>query len=155
MLKFFQKLYLFWGGLCFLLIYLVLFPIFAIIVQNEKWHKVGFQLNKIWAMGFFVSVLMPFGREVRGKIDKKRAYVYCPNHNSLLDIPTIGMSAKQFIVFVGKNSLSKIPIFGYMFNRLHIPIDRKSLRDSYKAFERAKQAILKGRSRVHQSHMKH
>lgn len=97
-------------------------------------------------MGYFISVLMPFSREVRAKIDKKKAYVYCPNHTSLLDIPTIGMSAKQFIVFVGKNSLSKIPIFGYMFNRLHIPIDRKSLRDSYKAFERAKEAILKGKS---------
>ncbi|MGB0522033.1 MAG: lysophospholipid acyltransferase family protein [Flammeovirgaceae bacterium] len=146
MSKFFKKIYLFWGGLWFFMIYVCLFPFFVIIVQREQWHKYGFVLNKLWAMGFFTSVLMPFGREVRGSINKKKAYVYCPNHASMLDIPTIGMSAKQFIVFVGKNSLSKIPIFGYMFNRLHIPINRNSLRDSYKAFERAKAAILKGRS---------
>ena len=146
MIKLLKQIYLFWGGLCFLLIYLCLFPFFALVVQKEKWHKYGYILNKIWAVGFFTSVFMPFIREVRGNIDRKQNYVYCPNHTSLLDIPTIGMSAKQFVVFVGKNSLSRIPIFGYMFDRLHIPIDRKSLRDSYKAFERAKQAIEKGRS---------
>ena len=146
MLMLLKKIYLVWGGIWFLTIYTLLFPFFALIVQKKKWHKYGYILNKIWGSVFFMTVFMPFSREIRGNIDPKKAYVYCPNHNSMLDIPTIGMSAKQFIVFVGKNSLSKIPMFGYMFNRLHIPIDRNSLRDSYKAFERAKTAILKGRS---------
>jgi len=146
MLKALNKLYLFWGLLFFFTVYLFLFPFFALIVQREQWHKYGYILNKIWGSSFFLSMFMPFGGEVRGALEKQKPYVYCPNHNSILDIPAIGMSAKQFIVFVGKNSLSRIPIFGYMFNRLHIPIDRKSIRDSYKAFEKAKEAILKGRS---------
>ncbi len=125
-------------------LYTLLFPFFFIAAQSPKWKRFAFYLNKIWASGFYIFTLMPFGREVRGKIDKKKAYVYCPNHTSYLDIPAVGMSAKQFIIFVGKNSLSKVPFFGYMFNRFHIPVDRTSIKDSYKAFERAKEAIDEG-----------
>lgn len=146
MLMLLKKIYLLWGTIWFFIIYAFLFPFFALIVQKDKWHKYGYLLNKIWGYAFFMSVFMPTVREYRGEIDTKKPYVYSPNHNSMLDIPTIGMSAKQFIVFVGKNSLSGIPAFGYMFNRLHIPVDRNSIRDSYKAFERAKVAILKGKS---------
>jgi 1-acyl-sn-glycerol-3-phosphate acyltransferase len=145
-LKFLKKIYFIYGMFSFAILYTLLFPFFFIAAQNTKWKRFAFYLNKIWASGFYISTLIPFGREVKGKIDKKKTYVYCPNHTSYLDIPAIGMSAKQFIVFVGKNSLSKVPFFGYMFNRFHIPVDRTSIKASYKAFEQAKEAIDKGRS---------
>ena len=146
MLQLLKKIYFIWGMILFSCIYIVLFPFYALIVQKESWYKFGFYLNKIWACCFYIGTLMPFSREYRGNFNRKGQYIYCPNHASYLDIPAIGMSAKQFIVFVGKNSLSKVLGFGYMFNRLHIPVNRASIKHSYQAFEKAKVAIDKGRS---------
>ena len=61
---------------------------------------------------------------------------------SYLDIPTVGLKSHTF-VFVGK-IIPRIPFFGYMYNRLHITVDRTSLRSKYNTYVRAKEAIDRG-----------
>jgi 1-acyl-sn-glycerol-3-phosphate acyltransferase len=47
---------------------------------------------------------------------------------------------------MGKDSLSKIPLFGFIFRGLNITVNRQSKTDSYQAFEKSKQAISEGKS---------
>ncbi len=75
----------------------------------------------------------------------KRQYVLCPNHTSALDIASIPLINETF-TFVGKNDIAKIPLFGYMFKKLHISVDRGSLRSQYQTIESSKAAIQKGKS---------
>lgn len=144
----FRAIYSIWGMLVFLLMYLLLFPLFFIVILKRQWHWLAMYLNKVWAGVFYVCTLIPFKREFKGGFDPKQHYVYCSNHTSYLDIPAIGAAASQFCVFVGKNSLSQVPLFGYMFSRLHIPIDRNNARNSLKALDQAKETLRFGHSVV-------
>lgn len=49
-------------------------------------------------------------------------------------------------MFVGKSSIQKVPVFGYMFKKLHITVDRASLRNRYETLQKSAAAIDKGKS---------
>ena len=72
--------------------------------------------------------------------------MYCSNHTSWLDIVIMGIIAKGDHTFIGKSSLTKIPLFGPMFRKLYITVDRTSRQHSYQAFQQSLDAIDKGRS---------
>lgn len=145
-MKLLRSIYSLWGLSIFIITYIFLFPFFWIIIRKEEWHRYARFLNRIWAGMFYHLCLIPFKVEIKGDLEQKQPYIYCANHASYLDIPALGMSTPDFGVFVGKNSLSKVPLFGYMFSRLHIPIDRKNPRSSIKSLERAKEVLRRGDS---------
>jgi 1-acyl-sn-glycerol-3-phosphate acyltransferase len=43
--------------------------------------------------------------------DQSKNFIFCPNHSSLIDIPVVFKSIDQYIVFLYKKELSRIPIF--------------------------------------------
>lgn len=47
---------------------------------------------------------------------------------------------------MGKNSMEKIPLFGYMYKRMHITVDRQNLKSRYKALNEAAEALEEGKS---------
>ncbi|MDX2191062.1 MAG: lysophospholipid acyltransferase family protein [Bacteroidota bacterium] len=75
---------------------------------------------------------------------KHQAYIYCANHTSYADIPTIYSAVLQDVNFIGKASLRKVPLFGYMYSRLHILVDRKSGKSKIESVEIAKKRIDEG-----------
>ena len=123
--------------------YLVLFPAFALLIQREEWHHLAIKLNRFWARSFFTLSLIPYETLQEEHIDPQRNYILCPNHFSFIDIPSMGLSPVDF-KFVGKSSLMKVPLFGYMFGKLHITVDRRNFRDRYSAYNKAKQALDNG-----------
>ena len=46
--------------------------------------------------------------------------------------------------FVGKSSLARIPIFGYMYRTLHITVNRSSYRSRAKSLVKAREAVGNG-----------
>lgn len=60
-----------------------------------------------------------------------------------MDIPTLGLFPKPF-KFVGKSQLSKIPLFGLMYNRIHITVNRSSYKSRARSLEKARNAIKSG-----------
>src|SRR5690606_34482594 len=83
----------------------------------------------------------------RHLIKKDQQYIIVSNHFSYLDIPVLGFINKD-IVFVGKSSLAKIPLFGYMFRNLHIAVDRSSLKSRGKSIMMTKKVLDEGSSVV-------
>jgi 1-acyl-sn-glycerol-3-phosphate acyltransferase len=73
--------------------------------------------------------------------------MFCPNHFSYIDIAAMGLNRCNTI-FVGKNDLVNIPLFGYMYGKLHITIDRSKLKSRYSALGQAREAIAEGKSLV-------
>lgn len=82
-------------------------------------------------------------KEWRFTMDKGQQYILCANHFSYLDIPALGLFPQPF-KFVGKSQLKKIPVFGLIYDGLHITVDRKSYRSRAKSLEKARKAILEG-----------
>jgi len=142
----FRHIYALWCLFWFITVFLILFPFFVLFIQNKKWHAKGHFLNKLWAYTVFGACFLKTNIEFRFKPIKGQPYVYCPNHTSYLDIPTLCYALPGYFMFVGKASLTKVPLFGYMFKKLYIPVNRHSLKDRYKTMIKALEAVDKGRS---------
>jgi 1-acyl-sn-glycerol-3-phosphate acyltransferase len=139
-------LYTAWVGFWFVLIFLCLFPLFYIFLQKEEWKRYAHELNRIWAKILFPIIGMEV--EVRHDFtpDFKTAYVFVANHFSYWDIASMGAIVDNYYAFVGKSSVKKIPLLGYMFAKLHIQVDRSDKESRAKSMTRAMRAIEKGRS---------
>lgn len=136
-----KRIYMFWCVFWFLLVFLLLYPFFVLFIQRKQWHPYGHFLNKIWGIVVFTTTFMPTKVEMRFKRDKNRAYIYCPNHASLLDIPSLAYGLPGYFLFVGKASLTKVPLFGYMFKNLYIPVERESKISKYKTMIKCAEGI--------------
>lgn len=77
-------------------------------------------------------------------IEPNKSYMFCPNHASLLDPFVLIAISKNPIVFVGKQELAKIPVFGYFYKRTVIMVDRSSLKSRKRVFEMAKKRLQNG-----------
>lgn len=146
-MKFLRLLYSRYCFLVFILLFLVLSPLFIIFVQRQRWHYYAYKLNNLWARAFYKLVFFPIEIVFEAPLDKNRQYIFCPNHTSFLDIPIMGFTPVYF-VFVGKSSISKVPLFGYMYRKLHITVDRDKLRSKYQSFLESVEAVEQGKSLV-------
>jgi 1-acyl-sn-glycerol-3-phosphate acyltransferase len=106
----------------------------------------GHFLNRLWAVTFFTMVFQPSTIISHFKRKKNQAYVYCSNHTSYLDIPALAFALPGHFLFVGKASLAKVPMFGYMFRNLYVAVDRTSQKSRYKTLQDSYDAIDKNRS---------
>ena len=91
-------------------------------------------------MGFRLQVT------IDEELDSNKSYMFCPNHASLLDPFVLIAISKNPIVFIGKQELVKIPIFGFFYKRVVIMVDRNSPRSRKRVYELAKKKLQNGTS---------
>lgn len=123
-----------------------IFPILIIVISREEWYPVFFKIARAWAKtilftsGFSVIVAT---EEI---IDVKQSYLFCPNHTSMIDIMLMLAITKNPFVFIGKKELKNIPIFGFIYKRTCILVDRTDKKSGRKAFEDANRRLKNGTS---------
>ena len=141
-----KRIYSLWCYFWFVGLFLLLFPFFFVFLQRETWKPQAHFLNRLWAKLYFPLCGIPVEIDYRFHLDGREKFVFCANHTSYLDIAVMGLVVPNFYAFVGKSSLGKIPLFGYMFTKLHIQVDRSNKRSSHRTFQRALAALDQGRS---------
>jgi len=124
---------------------IVLFPLFYIIGLNPKWHHLAYKLDHLWAGIYFPLCFFRTDIIFKGNQLPDGPVIYCANHFSTMDIPSMALLPKQ-ACYVGKASIAKLPLFGYMFKTLHITVDRGSFRDRGRAYQKYNEAINNGKS---------
>jgi len=72
--------------------------------------------------------------------------MFVANHTSMTDIMLMFYTAKNPFVFVGKKELAKIPLFGYIYKRTCILVDRGNTKSRVEAFRRAEKRLNEGLS---------
>ena len=140
-----RRIYSTYGTIIFLGSFLVLLPLFIITIEVPGLKKYGRKLNGIWAKVFFTGLFMRVIVENKHHLKQYPQYIIVANHFSYLDIPVIGLMSGD-AVFVGKSSIGKVPLFGYMFKKLHIAVDRASFRSRGETLKRTKEIIDEGSS---------
>jgi 1-acyl-sn-glycerol-3-phosphate acyltransferase len=146
-MKVLRALYTGYGVVVFAVLFLVLFPFFLIPIFFPNQFRLTGILNRVWARLLFIFIGVPFKVELRGKLDRKKKYIFSSNHFSYLDIPALGLVPHNTI-FVGKTGIENIPLFGYMYGKLHITVDRSKLKSRYTSLKRSLEAIDEGKSLV-------
>lgn len=141
-------LYSTYGLVIFALVFLVLLPFFLLAIFIPPLEKMAATLNHIWARTFFFLLFLNRTQVTyETPLDKNQRYVFCANHFSFLDIPSMGLIPHNF-KFIGKMSLKKVPLWGYMYSKLHILVDRKSLKSRHNSWLEVQAAIQRGFSMV-------
>jgi 1-acyl-sn-glycerol-3-phosphate acyltransferase len=148
-MKFFlRRLYSFWCYFWFLGFFMILFPFFFLFLQRPQWYRAAHYLNRLWGHLFFPISFLPITTEFRSRLEEDQTYVFCANHTSYLDIAAMGVVLRKYYAFIGKASIAKVPLFGYMFRRLHIPVNRESRSSGFEVVQRAIHMLHHGRSIV-------
>ncbi len=145
-MKFLQKFYTGWCIFWFLIVFLLLYPFFLLFLSNKKTYPQAHFLNKLWAYAVFFITTVRWKIVWEYKPDKNSPVIYAPNHSSYLDIPSLCLATPFYFVFVGKSSLAKVPLFGYMFRKLYISVNRHNGISKYKVIDEACRHIDRGRS---------
>jgi len=146
-MKILRGLHTGYGLIVFIILFILFFPLFLVpIIWPKRFQWVGI-LNRWWARLLFFLVGVPFRVAYRSKLNPRGQYIFAPNHFSYLDIPTLGLNHYNTI-FVGKNDMENIPVFGFMYRKLHITVDREKLKSRSTTIQRSLRAVDEGKSLV-------
>ena len=138
--------YTLWATFWFVFLFIMLFPFFWFFLQKTEWKPIAHYLNRLWGKIFFPIAGIPIKVQYDFEPDVNKTYVFCANHFSYLDIASMGMIIKNYFAFVGKASLKGVPLFGYMFAKLHIQVDRGDKNSRVTSMTRSIKALKSGRS---------
>jgi 1-acyl-sn-glycerol-3-phosphate acyltransferase len=142
-----RRLHTIYGVIVFSILFVVFFFLLLIPICFPRQFKLVGVFNRWWARALAVLVFLPWQVEYRARLDPKKQYIFCPNHFSYLDIPTLGLN-KHNTIFVGKSEMSAVPVFGFMYRRLHITVDRSNMRSRYTTMKQTMEALDMGKSLV-------
>ena len=143
----FWLLYRIWFYLLVLLPILVLFPFILFTILSEKSYPLFFKIARLWARVILIG--MGFRYSIKGteNFEEGKSYMLVANHTSMTDIMLMLLAVKNHpFVFVGKKELVNIPIFGFIYKRVCILVDRENSKSRFAVFERAQKRIQQGLS---------
>lgn len=142
-----RALWKLWFLLVFIFSFLFLYPFFFIFLSSKKWFGAAFQLLRMWA--FFLAYTSGIFPSIKRETPSKKIphpCVFVSNHISYLDIILSYVIIPRYFISIGKQELDKAPLFRIFFQRMNILVNRKSAKDSHRAFVRSCEEIDKGHS---------
>lgn len=126
---FFSKIYTIYAVFWFALFTLIAFPLVIIFSFFGK-HRGGnliCSLAKIWADVWYFLLGIRHENIFESSYDPARNYVFLFNHISYMDIPCLFKAIrKQPFRMLAKAETKKIPVFGFIYSRGAVLVDRGS-----------------------------
>lgn len=141
--------------LWFVILAFILTIVFGIPVLllsfSKKHYKYAYQFIRFWCYGMFYGMglryeLIPLTDK---KTDRHQQYVVISNHTSIMDVmlPCI-LFPHHPLCYVGKKELVHIPIFGTIYKRVCVMVDRSSARSRADVYRRCAEKMEEGNSIV-------
>lgn len=142
-------LYLLYSGIIFFVLMLFVCPfiLLSTAIFNEKTgRRISFFFLKFWAWGFSILTFLWFVSNSDNQIDTSKAYIYVGNHGSYLDAVAIVICIPQAFSPLGKIDMLKIPVFGWIYERLVVMIDRSSRASRDQSVAQLREDLSSGQS---------
>ncbi len=135
-------------GIIFTLLFFV--PVFLLSFRKEH-YKYAYFFVRLWCFTMFYG--MGFRYQLSNlsgkKTDENQQYVIIANHTSIMDIMLMPILFPNHpICFVGKKELVKIPIFGTIYKRICVMVDRSSAKSRADVYRRCAERMEEGDSIV-------
>jgi len=143
----FWVLYRTWFYILVLIPIIVFFPLIILTISSEKTYPYFFKIARIWAKFILIGMGFVYTFEGQLHLEKNKSYVFVANHTSMTDIMLMLIAVKNHpFVFVGKKELENIPVFGFIYKRICILVDRANSKSRHAVFEQAQKRINQGLS---------
>ena len=135
-------------GLCLTLAFFL--PVYFLSFRKKD-YRWAYVFVRLWCYGMFYGMGFRYQllKETHKKIDPQQQYVIIANHTSIMDImlPVI-VFPNHPLCFVGKKELVKIPVFGTIYKRICVMVDRSSVRSRAEVYQRCADRMKEGDSIV-------
>lgn len=116
---------------------------------SSKTFPLAYKGIRLWAILIFYGSGFRLNQIKNKELNPEQSYMFIANHTSIIDIMVMAIiHPKHPIVFVGKEELSKLPIFGTIYKRICIMVNRSDSKSKAKVFRLAKEKIELGNSIV-------
>lgn len=133
-------------------VFVILFTIPVLLLSiKEKHFKYAYFF--IWLFCVIIFYGMGFRYDLIKKttkqLDKNKNYIFIANHTSTIDIMLMAVLHRHHpVCFIGKAELAKIPIFGILYRRIAILVDRKSPKSRAEVYVKAAEKMQHGQNIV-------
>lgn len=143
-----HRLYTTWATFWFVMPFLVTYPLQLALSKRPQWHRYLHALNRVWSLLFIRMWGMPVEIVRKKPMPAGQPCVYVANHSSYIDIPLLFKTIPGWLNIMGKQSLAKVPLWGPIFGRVYITVDRDSAVSRGRAMVQARRTLEAGRSVV-------
>ena len=127
LLKPFYLLYFIYAVTLFILTMILAFP-FAIVASFFGRIKGGnaiYRICMVWGDVWCFLIGIRHKNIYEDALHRDMQYIFVANHISYLDAPMIVKTLRRPIRALGKYEMSKVPIFGYIYKRAIVMVDRR------------------------------
>ena len=142
----FGRIWAVWGMVIFVAtLLIVVIPIWATnYLPEPRGTEVFRRIAKAWMSVYLTLIGCPV--RVRGKSNFKKGqtYIVACNHNSLMDVPLSTPFIPGPNKTIAKIEMAKIPLFGMIYRRGSVLVDRKSDESRRKSLDDMKEVLAHG-----------
>lgn len=144
-----SAVFLFWCLLIFTIVMIGVLPFIVAttaLAKGKAGQNAAFFFLRVW--GWLVAILcfFPVHSKNRNIYEKDKSYIFVSNHNSYLDSVAVVTAVPRPFKPLGKIEMNRIPIFGMIYRRLVIMIDRKSPESRKQCEADLRNQLLEGQS---------
>jgi 1-acyl-sn-glycerol-3-phosphate acyltransferase len=142
----FGRIWAVWGIIAFVVtLLLVAIPIWLTnYLPEPRGTEVFRRISKAWMMVFLNLIACPVRVKGKSNFKKGQAYIVACNHNSLMDVPLTTPFIPGPNKTIAKIEMASIPIFGMIYKRGSVLVDRRSDESRRKSIDDMKKVLAQG-----------
>ncbi|MBF9238234.1 1-acyl-sn-glycerol-3-phosphate acyltransferase [Hymenobacter sp. BT683] len=141
-----QRLYTTWATFWFIVPFVLTFPLQWFFSRRPNGGGVVHALNRFWSWFSITMWAVPVEVVRESSGPNPQPCVYVANHGSYIDIMMLFKYIPGFLNMMGKASLAKVPVWGPIFERVYITVDRSSAVSRGRAVVLARRTLAEGKS---------
>src|SRR5215216_5601380 len=127
-----------------LMIPVFLFALPVSFLGNIRGGNLIYKACRLWGDVWFALIFIRHKNIYNEPLRKDESYIFVTNHISYLDAPTIVKTFRQPLRTLGKVEMTKIPVFGFIYRKAIVTVDRSSAENRAKSVLILKSVLRKG-----------
>ncbi|MGB8191257.1 MAG: lysophospholipid acyltransferase family protein [Chitinophagaceae bacterium] len=142
----FGRIWAVWGIIVFVITLMIAaIPIWLTnYLKEPRGTEVFRRISNAWMRVFLTLIGCPLTVKGKSNFKKGQTYVVVCNHSSLMDVPLTTPFIPGPNKTIAKIEMAKIPVFGIIYRRGSVLVDRKSDESRRKSIDDMKQVLASG-----------
>lgn len=127
-----------------LMIPVFLFAVPVSFFGNIKGGNLIYKACRLWADVWFALIFIQHKNIYEAPLNKDQSYIFVANHISYFDSAIVVKAFRQPLRALGKVEMAKVPVFGFIYRKAIVTVDRSSPAQRAKSVEILKSILRKG-----------
>ena len=109
----------------------LMFPVFLFAVPvsflgNIRGGNLIYKACRLWADVWFALIFIQHKNIYEEPLNNHQSYIFVTNHISYLDSAILVKTFRQPLRALGKMEMAKVPVFGFIYRKAIVTVDRRS-----------------------------